>query len=171
MKKLMLLLMVFIIPQFSFGELIFKDATDLCKNQNYTECGSPKRAVTNTTNLKDAFEEFVKYVNHLPSIPAGLKSYQQGIAGLHTNNIETRTLRTSINGNKYTFTTELERVPFDKEIGFTESIDTAVENKLKQKVGKATEEFTIGQKVGKAVAEFTINQKNIDIVLYIWGEK
>ena len=70
MKKLMLLLMVFIIPQFSFGELIFKDATDLCKNQNHTECGSPKRAVTNTTNLKDAFEEFIKYVNHLPSIPA-----------------------------------------------------------------------------------------------------
>ncbi len=158
MKKLMLLLMVFIIPQFAFADLLFKEAHDVCKNQNYTECGSPQRAVINTTDLKTAFAEFVEYVNNQPSIPAGLKSYQKGIAGLYTNNIENRILRSSIKGNKYTFTTELTRYPFNKKIGFINSITFTADNGLHQKVGKA-------------VAEFTINRKNIDIVLYIWGEK
>ena len=159
MKKMILLCIVLLIPQITFADLVFKEARELCKNQNYIECGSPKKAVVNSTDLKYAYKKFIEYINKQPNIPAGLKSYQKGIAGLKTDKVEKRLFASNVNGNKYSFTTELKRCneqslekckPYETDDG----------------------EFIIPfKKIGNAVVDFTVNQNNIDIVLRVWGEK
>lgn len=156
MRKLIVTIMVFVTPMLSFADIVFTEAKDLCKNKSYIECGSPKKATINTTDLRTAFEGFVDYVNSLPTIPAGLKMYQKGLAGLSTKQVEDRSLASSIDGNKYTFLTALK---------------VCNGNSLKKCLPTDSDLIDPLKKIGNAKVEFTINPKSIDIVLYVWGEK